>query len=452
MEQTCSFVATGDYLQTRRIPTYNEKNFEQIANIINSADVRITNLEITVSEEDVVPGAISGGTFLKTTPDRIEDMKAFGFNLVGTANNHSLDYGYEGLFSTKKHLSLNNLLHTGTGKNLYEASKPVYLDTLTGRVAFIAVTSTAHLCHLASEQRFDIQGRPGVNGLRHIKKHIVSKEEFDHLKQIADKTEVNAFINMMVKEGFIQPFQEGILPFGKDLYGFDLVFEIGSEQGLTTMPHELDMKRIECIIDESRRQADYVVINFHAHEMKGEDKEIPADFIKTAARRFIDAGAHSVVGHGPHVLRGIEIYKNRPIFYSLGNFIFQSEIVEVLPQDFYDSNNIPKEHYAMQALDLQTKNGKNSLITIREVMESVIPFWTMEGGEVKEIILYPIELGHGRKRSQNGFPSPAVNSHRILNRLKNLSEPFGTVIKVEDEKGIGRIILNEYSRKKERVI
>lgn len=44
---------------------------------------------------------------------------------------------------------------------------------------------------------------------------------------------------------------------------------------------------------------------------------------------MIDAGAGVVVGHGPHVLRGIEVYKRRPIFYSLASFIFENDLVEL---------------------------------------------------------------------------------------------------------------------------
>ena len=51
---------------------------------------------------------------------------------------------------------------------------------------------------------------------------------------------------------------------------------------------------------------------------------------------MIDAGADIVVGHGPHLLRGMEIYKGKPIFYSLGNFIGQNELVRQLPGESYD--------------------------------------------------------------------------------------------------------------------
>ena len=48
---------------------------------------------------------------------------------------------------------------------------------------------------------------------------------------------------------------------------------------------------------------------------------------------MVDAGADLFVGHGPHVLRGVEIYKGKPIFYSLGDFIFQNETLLRLPSE-----------------------------------------------------------------------------------------------------------------------
>lgn len=431
-----SFIATGDYLQTRRIPSYEDEAFRKIAELIHKTDARITNLEITVSNNEGTPGPISGGTHLQTTPDRLDDLIAYGFNLVGTANNHALDYNYDGLLITKKYLHQYGILNSGSGENLYEAGKPVYLDTPTGRIALISVTSSAHLIYLATEQRRDIKGRPGVNGLRHVRKQVITKENFSVLKHIADKTEVNAIIDMLIEESFMNPLPEGFLPFGNDIYGYPMIFQLGENEGLITTPHEQDMRRLEAAIDDATRQADYVVISFHAHEMKGSNKHIPADFVMTAARRFIDAGAHAIVGHGPHTLRGVEVYKSRPIFYSLSNFIFQDETLTVLPQDFYDSNKIPNDLTVMQAMDMKTKNGTKGLLMLTDVMESVIASWTMENGKLKEITLYPIELGHGKKRHQNGFPEITKNEE-ILKRLQVLSEPFGTEIIIND--GVGKI-------------
>lgn len=443
MKDLISFVTTGDYLPTRRVPSYDEESFKTIEKIVKQADGRITNLEISIlTNEEGTPGAIPGGTHIRTTPDRLDDLKAYGFNLIGTANNHAFDYGYEGLEATNRHLDEAGILHTGMGKNLYEAGKPIFLDTPAGRIGFISVSVLPHLTHMATEQRHDIKGRPGINGLRYVSKHIISSEELAVLKNIADKTEVNAFTQMSINEAFMLPFPEGTLPFGYDRYGYPLVFEVGADEGLFTEPNEKDMKRFEGVINDASRQADYVMVNFHTHEMKGTNKRLSADFVETAAKKFIDAGAHGVIGNGPHTLRGIEIYRGRPIFYSLGNFIFQNETLDVLPQDFYDAHKIPSDYHVMQAMDKKSRKGTKGLLSIPEMMESVIPFWTMKDGKLVEMTLYPIELGHGRKRYQNGFPTITKNEE-ILKRLQELSEPFGTKIVIKD--GIGKIFGNELS-------
>jgi poly-gamma-glutamate synthesis protein (capsule biosynthesis protein) len=68
-----------------------------------------------------------------------------------------------------------------------------------------------------------------------------------------------------------------------------------------------------------RKQVDWIVVNYHWGE---ELAEYPADLQIQLAHHTIDVGADLVVGHHPHVLQGAEIYKGRPIAYSLGNFIF----------------------------------------------------------------------------------------------------------------------------------
>lgn len=436
MKKQITFAASGDYLQTRRIASYEAPGFKKIADLLHTADARVTNLEVPVSYNEGTPGAFPGGTHIQTPPDRLEDLIRFGFNLVGTANNHAFDFNYEGLKKTNAYLDQYGILHTGTGDNLYEAEKPVYLDTLAGRVALISIATPMFKAHLATEQRRNCKGRPGINGLRYKKMHTISIDDFTALKRIAQQTEVNALYEMAVKEGFVQALPENILLFGIDLPGNYMLFTVGEQEGLMTAPEEQDMKRIERTIDDARRQSDYVLVSCHCHEMKGSDKSLAPDFLPQAARRFIDAGANAFIGHGPHVLRGIEIYKKCPIFYSLGNFIFQNETLELLPQDFYDQNKIPNDFSVMQAMDKKSNNGTKGLLYIREVMESVIPYWTMENGTLTEVSLYPIELGYGRKRHQSGFPEITKNEN-ILNRLKELSKAYGTEIRVEN--GIGKI-------------
>jgi poly-gamma-glutamate capsule biosynthesis protein CapA/YwtB (metallophosphatase superfamily) len=160
-----SFVASGDYLQTRRVPNYEDPGSKEVAALLQKADARITNLEIHISNNEGTPGALSGGTHVQTTPDRLEDLIHYGFNLVGIANNHVFDFNYDGLMLTNQYLNQYGILHTGSGKNMYEAEKPVYLDTMAGRVALIAISTPMYKAHLATEQRRNCIGRPGINGL-----------------------------------------------------------------------------------------------------------------------------------------------------------------------------------------------------------------------------------------------------------------------------------------------
>ena len=66
-----------------------------------------------------------------------------------------------------------------------------------------------------------------------------------------------------------------------------------------------------------------------------------ADFVVTAAHLAIDAGADIFVGHGPHILRGIEIYKGKPIFYSMANFAFENETMRFQPAESYAALGLP---------------------------------------------------------------------------------------------------------------
>jgi hypothetical protein len=66
------------------------------------------------------------------------------------------------------------------------------------------------------------------------------------------------------------------------------------------------------------------------------EREQPAQFARTFARACFDAGAQAVAMSGPHVLRGIELHRGAPIFYSLGNIWFEYELVERLPPDSFE--------------------------------------------------------------------------------------------------------------------
>ena len=74
-------------------------------------------------------------------------------------------------------------------------------------------------------------------------------------------------------------------------------------------------------IQELRDSVDFILVIYHGGN---EYHPLPTPEMKKIFRFFIDAGASAVVGHHTHTFSGYELYKDRPIFYSLGNFIFDS--------------------------------------------------------------------------------------------------------------------------------
>lgn len=429
MEKIFTFTAAGDSFITRRLSKPYNKSFTSLREIIGQGDFRFTNFEVTTPGKERMPSAVSGGTWASAHPMVIQDIQAYGFNCVAWANNHTLDYLYTGLEKTKAYLDKAGLVHAGAGVHLRDASAPRYIDLPHGRVALIALTTTFHETWIAGNNRPDDQGRPGVNGLRITKQFFTDAESIQQLKKIAEQIDINAQRNLDILEGFLPEDAPDEVVFGS------YRFVEGQEPGQKRTPNELDVKRIIATIHEAKRQADYVVVSIHSHEMQGENKQRPADFVETLSRLFIDEGAHAVLGHGPHILRGIEIYKKRPIFYSLGNFIFQNDTVEALPADFYEKYNLPSDSNVADALDTRSRGNTVGLGVNPLVWESIIPMWKMKQGELVELKLYPIELGFGQERYQRGWPALSTKDS-ILQCIQALSEPYGVKIHIKDHIGI----------------
>ena len=111
---------------------------------------------------------------------------------------------------------------------------------------------------------------------------------------------------------------------------------------------------------------------------------MPADFIPIFAKAVIDAGADVFVGHGPHVLRGIEIYKGKPIFYSLSNFIFQNETLLRMPEDSYEQYSLSDDAQPADYLDARYDKDRRSFPADREYWDSVTVVTKWDGGKFVE--------------------------------------------------------------------
>lgn len=422
-----SVMATGDSLLTQRLPQ-NDASCLKIKALLEGADVRFTNFELLVHDFEVSPSAVSGGTWVAARPAVIQDLKWLGFNMYACATNHALDWGHEGLLTTMRHLNNAECIFAGIGGNMAEASQPQYLDTPEGRVALISVCSTGKDWHIAGEQRPDVKGRPGINMLRFNTVHYLPKADIETLKTIVNKTDVNARRLQLEREGFAKP-EEGFA------IG-NIRFEVG-DQGSVTTYHKKDADRIVKAINEAKRQSDVVFVSHHVHEFKGPTKEISSDFARDFARLCIDSGAHAYLGHGPHILRGFEVYKNHPIFYSLGDFIIQNDSVERQPADFYDIYGLGADNTPSDGFDARSGHGTKGLAVNRKVFESVIVSFQVEDGAVDSVEIIPITLGFEKPRSRKGRPELATveDGERILKELAQLSAEYKTKIEIRSGRG-----------------
>jgi len=336
-------------------------------------DVVFTNFEAAVAEKGET---VREGRGFLAPPEALDALKSFGFNFLSFSGNHAFDLKVTGIQNTIREADGRKIVHAGTGNNLMEAVAPGYLRTPNGTIALIA--SASGLIAPGGSAGAD---RPGVNELR---------------VEAGDK-ENEATIDL-----------PGAPP---------------------NTPNPEDSQRILQSIRDARKQAGLVIVYQHNHVFGNhsfttiftegmQERLAPNDWLKKWTHAEVDAGADIVVMHGAPLLHGVEIYHGKPIFYDLGNFIY----------------NLPP-----------------TLTYIHEPMnwESAVAYVQFQGRNLQSVSFQPIVLnyvGEGQPDIHNeyasnqflhtrGLPSPAAGARAgyILQRLAELSKPFGTKLEIKGD-------------------
>jgi poly-gamma-glutamate synthesis protein (capsule biosynthesis protein) len=199
--------------------------------------------------------------------------------------------------------------------------------------------------------------------------------------------------------------------------------------------NDQDLKDLIASVREGKMRSDFMTVAIHAHHFTdatggergpGVKETIDldtnpsiADYLPVFAKAAIDNGADAFLGTGVHVLRGIEIYKNRPIFYGLGEFFRQMDVVGLSGMNAIgrgDENSPPIKY------------------------ESVVALSRFDGGQLSEVRLHPVLLTDDVRMAHRGLPrvAPPEVAQRILTRLQRLSAPLGTTIRIEGNIGVIR--------------
>lgn len=421
-----TMVAVGDLIATRMLTKGQHPGFGDIVKILHDADVTFGNMETNIFDIRSFKGspqAEYGGAYHVSLPELGSDLKAMGFNLVSYANNHTFDWGVEGMRETIRALDQNGIVHAGAGENLAQASAARFLETARGRAALVSFASTFSPMSRAADPAGEAPGRPGVNPLRLAKSIVVPAEMLESLKRIG-----NALPNS--RSGREDPNQvvlDGV------------TYRCGDKAGYS---YEADPRDIADILRNIRRGkqfADFCIATNHGHQ-PGNWSQEPPDYEQSFAHQLIDAGADAYVGHGPHQLRGIEIYKGRPIFYSVGNFIMDDLRTPVGADMFAERGKDPRVDTDAEVTVDEMANGYETDPGFSDPVyyESIITVSRFVQNQLAELWLYPIELGHSKRVANRGVPQLArpPQAKAILERLQTLSKPFGTQIEIENDVGV----------------
>ena len=264
-------LAVGDVDVNRDDP---DSIFAHVADTIRSADIAFCQLESNYYSEKaiVLPQARVPSV---AHPRNAPAIKKAGFNVVSYAGNHALDCGSEAFLNTIEILRRTGIDPIGVGRNIEEARRPQIIDCKGTKIAFLAYCSILPMGYWADVSR------PGCAPMRAWTVY----EQIEH----------------------DQP---------------------GTPARIHTFANEYDKAAMISDIQKAKAQADIVMLSVHwgIHFKEAEISMYQREYAYAA----LEAGVDVILGHHAHILKAIEIYKGKPIFYSLCNFALDLELPKEL--------------------------------------------------------------------------------------------------------------------------
>jgi poly-gamma-glutamate capsule biosynthesis protein CapA/YwtB (metallophosphatase superfamily) len=371
-----SLVAVGDIHPDRPNP---DECFDLVRSILTEGDVTFGNFEgVATARGRLLPQLAKSLTIMD--PEIGATMKRAGFDVMSCAGNHSMDY--ENFLDTTDMLNRYGVANMGLGEDIEEARKPAILEVDGVRFGFLAANAIDNLPNFHAAVN-----KPGTVPLK-----IRTKFEWiDH--------------------------QPGIPPISY------------------TTAHEEDLENILKDVKKLRPKVDVLVWSIHwgLHLMP----VVLADYEPIVARAVIDAGADLILGHHPHLCKGIEVYKGKAIFYSLGNFVFdQYSNVARADLEKYGAHNVPpekiKKKFAPQAVIRRAYDPDCPRFQWPKVSRiTMIAKCAIEDKTIKKVTVVPAYV------NGLGQPEPVVvtceKGKRVIEFLDEASEMLDFKLTVEGD-------------------
>lgn len=259
--ETVKFFAGGDVTAFHKEP---ESGYKYIGPVLRTGDIVFAQNERHYSNRrDIFP---MGGFTELTSPEHAKALTLGNYSVMSFASNHAMDLGPDVLLETIGVLKNLGIPVIGAGENIVEARKPVFVERKGVKMGFLAYCSVL---------RNNCQAGPT---------------------------------------------SAGSAPMRAYTHYYQTDYQPGTAPRIMTFAFKEDLEALLDDVKKARAQCDVLALSMHwgLHGVKG----ALAMYQKEVAYAGIDAGVDIVLGHHPHRLKGIEVYKGKPIFYSMGNFCF----------------------------------------------------------------------------------------------------------------------------------
>jgi poly-gamma-glutamate capsule biosynthesis protein CapA/YwtB (metallophosphatase superfamily) len=331
MPEEIVLYAVGDIAPDREDPA---SIFQHVAGLLNTGDVAFCQLEAVLSERGTpLPQARLP---CRGHPSIARALKEAGFDVVSFASNHCMDWGREAFLDTISVLEEEGLSVVGAGNSIQDARKPAIVERRGTRIAFLAYNSILPQGYWADVNR------PGCVPMRGLTLY----EQVEH----------------------DQP---------------------GTPCRIHTFPHRDDLRAMVGDIVDARIRADVVVVSVHwgIHFIPA----VLADYQRDIARAAIDAGADLILGTHAHILKGIEVYAGKVVFYSLCNFALDLRA----PKELLES----PQHREIEKLNPDWKPDPEypTYFMPPDSRKTIIAKCTISDGRIKRVSFLPVYIN---KQSQ----------------------------------------------------
>lgn len=265
-------LATGDLVLERKDCT---DLLEPAASLLSAADVVIGHLEVPHTAASVV---MSSDVPAQPAPaEALDAVAAAGFTVATLAGNHVFDFGGQGIEDTRRHCLQRGITPTGAGRDLAQAWEPAVVRSQGRRLVVFSVNC------VGPPESWAGTAKPGcayLEVITHYEKRGANPGGPPRIYTFAEPRSLEAFRHRIAEH----------VAEGSDVL-------VSLHKGLVHQPVEI------------------------------------ASYEYQVSHAAIDAGACAVISHHAHILKGVEVYRGRPIFHGLGNFATVTTALNNQPED-----------------------------------------------------------------------------------------------------------------------